>query len=113
MPRKDGSLTKMEKRDIRDAFGLIVSMVGTAVSIASVAMTLSPRSDPDGLELARDLDAYLDSQGVGGWGLMELHRALSDPGSIGYLIDAVGMVADGPQGRGILKRLEKRRESLL
>lgn len=112
MPKKDGSLTKMEKRDIRDAVGLALTAVGTAVSLASIIMTLSPRSDPDGVELARDLKAYLESQGVGGYGLMDIHRALSTSEGVGYLIEATGYVADGQRGRSILHRLEARRKDL-
>ena len=113
MPRKDGSLTKMEKRDIRDAVGLALTCIGTAVSVAGMAIALSPRSDPVGVELARDLRTYLASQGVGGYGLMDLHRAVSDPEAIGYLIEAVEMLADGPRGCAMLGRLRSRREDLL
>lgn len=102
----------MEKRDIRDAVGLSLTILGTAVSIASLALTLSPRSDPEGVELARDLHGYLESKGVEGCGLMDLHRALCVPEALGYLIESVGYVADGPEGRAMLRRLEARRRVL-
>lgn len=112
MPRKDGSLTKMEKRDIRDAVGLALTMMGTAVSVASLALTLSPRSDPEGVELARDVKAFLESRGVRGYGLMDLHRAVSDPEAIGHLAEAVGCFAGDPEGRRMVRRLEARRRTL-
>ena len=112
MPKKDGSLTKMEKRDIRDAFGLVISTIGTAVSVASIAIALSPRSDPRGLELARDLKSYLDSEGAGGWGLMDLHRSMCSPEAVDLLIGALDEMPDGPGRRAMLRRLKARRKAL-
>lgn len=113
MPRKDGTLTKMEKRDIRDGVALALSMLGTAVSIASLAITLSPRSDPEGVALAKDVESYLVAHGICGYGVMDLHRALSTPQGVGCVIDAIGAVEVGRDARGLIAELRKRHDDLM
>ena len=112
MPKKDGTMTKAEKRDVRDAVNLAFSIISTSISLASLALPLSPRRDEDGVELAKDLQDYLESRGVGRFGLMDLHRVVSDPESIRYAVEAVGCLADEPRGRAILGRLGTRQRFL-
>ena len=96
MPKKDGMMTKAEMRDLRDAVGLALTVVGTGISIVSLALVLSPRRDTEGVGLARDLKSFLQRNGIGDYRLTDIHRAISDQEAIGYPAYAFGSVADCP-----------------
>ena len=57
--KKRKKLTLNQKRDIRDAVALGMSSIGTGVSVAALAMTLSPKAQADFLPLCQSVYDHL------------------------------------------------------
>lgn len=106
------TLTRMQKRDIRDGVSLAMSALGTAISAFALLITLSPRSDPEGFRLAGDLNSYFRSRGVAGFTTAEIQGAVSSVDAIPFVVRAVKAVGGDAEARGLVRRLRTRRRSL-
>ncbi len=56
---KKKKLTKTERRDIRDQTGLVVGIASLGVGVASLALALNGKPDPEGMELSEEVAAML------------------------------------------------------
>ena len=110
--RRRRTFTKMQMRDIRDGVSLAMSAIGTAVSVFALAISLSPRPDPEGCRLAGDLVGYFGERGVTGYTVGEMHRAICTRRGIALVMDAVEAVGGDAESRTMIRRLESRLDGL-
>ena len=110
--RRRRTFTKMQMRDIRDGVSLAMSAIGTAVSVFALAISLSPRPDPEGCRLAGDLVGYFGERGVTGYTVGEMHRAIGTRWGIALVMDAVEAVGGDAESRTMIRRLESRLDGL-
>lgn len=59
LTEKKKKLTKTERRDIRDQTGLVVGIASLGVGVASLALALNGKPDPEGMELSEEVAAML------------------------------------------------------
>lgn len=105
------TMTRMQKRDLRDAMSLAVSSIGTAISIVALMMA-SPRSDPEATRLAEDVSGYLASRGLDGYTPADIRMAISTPEGVGLVMDALDAISDGSGTRGLIPRLRAHRAAM-
>lgn len=110
--RRRRTFTKMQMRDIRDGVSLAMSAIGTAVSVFALAISLSPRPDPEGFRLAGDLVGYFGERGVTGYTVGEMHRAIGTHRGIVLVIDAVNAVGGDGESLMMVHRLRSRLDEL-
>ena len=107
--KKKKKLTLNQKRDIRDGIALAMSSIGTAISVAAFAMTLSPKNDPEGIALADDLAGYFGELAPSlGTDRRTMLRAISTADGCRHMITAVNAVGSGREAWRLVRELNKR-----
>ena len=107
--KKRRKLTLNQKRDIRDGIALAMSSIGTAISVAAFAKTLSPRHDPEALSLAEDLVSYFGEVAPSLRAERQsMLRAISTSEGCRHMITAVNAVGSGREARRLVRELNRR-----